>query len=1119
MTKRLSASRLNNFLGCEHHASLWLAGEEPPEANDAALELLRTKGFDHEAVVLASLEHRLGPAVLIPDRATLEERGRLTREAIEAGAPLIYQGALFTDRWLGFPDFLVRSGQSPDGRSLYEPEDAKLARSAKPEYLLQLGVYAELLEQDLGIPRGGGAIHVAMGVPERFDLRQTAHITRRLMRKFETFADQETRNTKAVKCAACAQCPFQSRCEAEWRGADSPTFVAGIRGAQIIKLAEAGVATMTELAALEPEANVQGIGRQTLPKLVAQAGLQKKAASGGQHLVEMLPAQPSRGFHLLPAPAKGDLFFDMEGDPHIDGGLEYLFGLWGPLGENGEDVFQPIWGHDRAGEKAAFEALMGLFVGHLEQYPHAHIYHYANYEPEALRRLAMDHATKEPEVDQLLREHRFVDLYRVATQSIRASTEGYSLKDLEKIYWGGRSGAVTNAGDSIVEYERWRVAGDPAILAAIAAYNEDDCVSTARLRDWLEDLRPPGVAYDRSDDAERGDPFEREEREAARLALAEKVRASQAGDERVRDLVAELLWFHKRSQKPQWWSRFDRQLWSVEEHIDDVEGLGGLTLDPKRPPRPDKRSTIATYRFPPQETKLRAGATCSIADTLVNAGKIIALEPEDGVIELRRGVASGPFPERCSLSPNAPLDQAPLVNAVASFAERYAAGELDEDRALMDFLMRRPPRIRGRAEGQPIIAEGDDLTAASIRAVQNLDRSALFIQGPPGTGKTYTASHAILALLKAGKRVAVSSNSHKAIDNLLKAVVKCAKAASFEFVGAKKAGQDDEEGDFDGALIETVSNSRDIHDGHQLVGATAFHLSLPAERGGYDYLFVDEAGQVALGNLVAMAGCALNLVLVGDQMQLPQPVQGVHPGQSGLSCLDYLLEGRATVPTDQGILLNVSRRMRPELCRFISEAVYDGRLSAHPDNSQRKLIIAGASNALRPAGLAFVSVDHEGCTQSSPAEAKVVRGLVDELLTQSVRRVDSSVERLKLGDILVVAPFNMQVNLLKRMLPAGAKVGTVDMFQGQEEAVVIVSMATSVGADAPRGTKFIFDRNRFNVALSRAQCLAIVVHSERLLEAPCNKVEDLRRLDLFAWAEATAVATVSMSPEPARAGA
>src|SRR5258708_36451236 len=175
----------------------------------------------------------------------------------------------------------------------------------------------------------------------------------------------------------------------------------------------------------------------------------------------------------------------MEGDPFYDEGLEYLFGLVGSIEGEPSGAFRPYWAHNHAEEKAAFEAIMRLFAAHLAKYPDAHIYHYASYEPNALKRLAMRYATLEAQLDNMLYERRFVDLYRVARQAIRASTEGYSLKDLEQIYRGKRAGGVTTAADSIVEYERSRVSGESTILESLAHYNREDCLSTAQLRDWL----------------------------------------------------------------------------------------------------------------------------------------------------------------------------------------------------------------------------------------------------------------------------------------------------------------------------------------------------------------------------------------------------------------------------------------------------------------------------------------------------------------------------------------------------------------------------------------------------------------------------------------------------------
>jgi predicted RecB family nuclease len=1099
----LSASRLNDFLGCPHAAALWLAGIKPEGEADATLQLIRDKGFEHEAAVLARLEALHGPAAKIPSTGSLAERVRLTREAIGGGAKLIYQGALSKEAWLGYPDFLVRTGAKPPIG--LEPEDAKLARKAKGEHVLQLGIYAELLEAMLGIPVQGGVIHVAAGDPESFDLRRTRYILKRLMRGFERFVADERRSSKAVPCAACEQCDYKSGCEDEWRNADSPVFVAGLSGAQVVKLAAAGVHTLAQLASLPADTKVEGMGAETVAKLSAQARLQLDASKMGRHSFELLPPSRGRGFAMLPAPDDGDLFFDMEGDHLAGQGLEYLFGIYGRLAEAAEREFRPIWAHSSIEQKAAFESTVRLFVDQIRRHPGAHIYHYAAYEPTALKRLAMRYATMEAELDQLLRERRFVDLYRVVVQALRASTESYSIKDLEALYWRERTSEVKTASASIVQYERWSVTQDKAILDSIEAYNKDDCVSTAHLRNWLEGLRPAGVNLEivdeRSDRQEQS--AERAQLEARKQALAAAVRACPHGDVRVRDLVAELLWFHQRSQKPGWWALFERQAWSEDELVDEAESLGGLRLDTDTPPVPEKKSLDTTYLFPPQDTKLKVGDTPRVAETLATCGTIVDISAEDGQVVLRRGVKSPAMPERFSLVP-APINLQGVPDAVIAFADRFARGATAANQALLDILMRSAPRLKGRAAGLPLRNPGELLTDAVIRAVMDLDHSYLFIQGPPGTGKTYTAAQAIVSLLRAGKRVGVSSNSHKAINKLLSEVEERAKEGKFHFSGVKKGNKDAPETEFNSANITTVTDSKDVALEHRLVGGTVFHFCRDDQRGARDYLFVDEAGQVSLGNLVAMASAATNIVLVGDQMQLPQPVQGVHPGQTGLSSLEYLLEDKATVPEGHGILLNETRRLHPMLCAFISEAMYDGRLEAHPSTAERHLVLrTGGHAALRPAGISFVPVAHDGCTQSSRAEAEVIARLVTELRTQKVLRKDKE-ESLSLKDILVVAPYNLQVNLLKQVLPEGAQVGTVDKFQGQEAAVVIVSMTTSKGTEAPRGTEFLFNPNRFNVAVSRAQCLAIVVHGAQLLEGAWTKIDDLRRLNLFAHAEAIA---------------
>ena len=296
-------------------------------------------------------------------------------------------------------------------------------------------------------------------------------------------------------------------------------------------------------------------------------------------------------------------------------------------------------------------------------------------------------------------------------------------------------------------------------------------------------------------------------------------------------------------------------------------------------------------------------------------------------------------------------------------------------------------------------------------------------------------------------------------------------------------------------------NNGDIDLALPIIGGTAWLFARDELRGSRDVLFVDEAGQVSLGNLVAMATAAKSVVLIGDQMQLAQPIQGAHPRDSGRSALDYLLEDRAVVPPDRGIFLSRTWRMHPDLCRFVSDAVYDSALHSEAGCANQRLVLRpGAHRALKPAGLSFVPVVHEGCRQKSEEEAHETRAILDSLLDQRVVDRKGRERKIGLDDVVVVAPYNMQVNLLRSVLPEGARVGTVDRFQGQEAEAVIVSMATSGQDDMPRDAAFLLSRNRFNVAISRARCLAVLVASPGLLDLVAKSVDEMKLANLFCWA-------------------
>ena len=376
------------------------------------------------------------------------------------------------------------------------------------------------------------------------------------------------------------------------------------------------------------------------------------------------------------------------------------------------------------------------------------------------------------------------------------------------------------------------------------------------------------------------------------------------------------------------------------------------------------------------------------------------------------------------------------------------------------------------------------------------------IQGPPGTGKTYTASKVIAHLLSHGKRVGITSNSHKAVLNLLKGFVKECPAG---IQGVRASGDEDEIPE-----IPKTTNQKAISEYHGgVVAGTSWLFARSEWEGKLDYLFIDEAGQVSLANAVAISRSAANLVLMGDQMQLEQPIQGTHPGDAGLSVLQYVLFDsirslpnapvfHPVVPAHSGIFLGETYRMHSSVCSFISESIYEGRLLAHPDCNRQKIQAPPTATLVtREQGIQFSPVEHEGNTQRSEEEVSRVKEIVSELLGRDYSDKSGATRPLGLDDILIMSPYNAQVSALKRSLPDGARIGSVDRFQGQEAPICIYSLSSSYGEYGSRGLGFILDQNRVNVAISRAQCLAIVVADPRISLTSANSLKEMSLLSLF----------------------
>jgi len=1108
-----AATDLVNFLECEHLTSLDLLNLQAPLERakaDESTQLIQQKGYEHEdAYVQLLRDQKLNVVDIASGNDSLEAKVAATREAMRAGVDVIFQATLLQGELVGYADFLIKvSRPSALGDYSYEVSDTKLSRKSKAKFLVQLSFYSKLLTVAQRV--APLYMHVILGDRSKKTYRcaDFAHYFEALLERFLARMAAEGKATYPEPCNHCDLCSWINICKERWLADDHLNQVANIARGQIIKLRAAGVDTMAKLGALAKGTSVPKVQAGTLEKLRHQAYLQDKARRTGERIVELLPTVPTRGFLRMPEPNAGDMFFDMEGDPLEEGGLEYLFGLY--YLEGGNWHFKGFWAHSRQEEGVAFEQFVDFVVARLKTYPGAHVYHYAKYEETALKKLMTLHATREAEVDNWLRRGVLVDLYQVVREGIMVSEPRYSIKNIEHFYLEAREGDVTNAGASIVWYERWKETGDQALLDSIEKYNEDDVRSTQELRDWLLTLRPTELPWAEPRIPTAGatgkttstEPLTEAEARLVpyRRALVEPLpddRQTWTADQTARELTYQLLDFHRRADKPDYWAMFQRMELDEDDLLEDPECLAGLVADPDFPPQAVKRSTVYTYLYPLQETKLRDGSSITRADNGDSLGNL-EMDSEARRVRIKVGPSKERPPERLSLGPGSPIQTKSIQEALFRFADTVISGS-HKYPALESVLRRDIPSIAGKQPDVPMIV-GKATVDACTAVVMGMQDSYLFIQGPPGAGKTYTGSHVIVALLAAGKKVGITSNSHRPINHLLEKVVEVAAKQGVRFKGVKKSSKDDDSA-YPGDGIENLYDNDEVFSCEAaLVAGTAWLFSRPDADQYLDYLFVDEAGQVSLANLIAVGTSASNLVLLGDQMQLSQPTKGVHPGRSGDSSLDYLLDGVATIAPNRGIFLETTWRMHPAVCSFISDAVYDSRLEPEAKNEKRVLVLRDdAHPLLKPAGIVFAPVEHEGCSQQSPEEGDLIKRLYEDLLRQSYTADDGSVHPMTAENILLVAPYNMQVNLLRDALPEGARVGTVDKFQGQEAEVVLVSMTTSSEAELPRFMEFLFSKNRLNVAVSRAKSLAVLVANPALMTIKCSTPEQMGLVNTLCW--------------------
>ncbi|MDH6675907.1 putative RecB family nuclease [Rhodococcus sp. LBL1] len=1089
-------------------------------ATDPMLERASRLGAAHERGVREDFERRFGRVETIarPEYTAtgLHDAHRTTVDAARAGVPVIYQGTFFDGRFLGFCDFLVRDDDA------YTVYDTKLARHAEVPALLQLAAYADALSASgvrpaplvhLLLGDGSDSVHALADLAPVYASRRGA-LQRVLDEHRAAGVPVAWGDERYLACGRCETCTQEVETHRDL------LLVAGIRTTSRQRLITGGVSTIDVLA--EHTAPVADLSGRTLSALQAQAAIQLRGEREGGNTFEVYDAG---ALTALPEPDPGDVYFDFEGDPlwseagSSDWGLEYLFGVVEePRPGSTGPVFRPFWAHDRRQERRALVDFLEYVRDRRTEHPGMHIYHYAAYEKSALLRLAGRHGVGEDAVDDLLRAGVLVDLYPIVRASLRIGERSYSIKKLEPLYMGDRlrGGDVMNAADSVVAYSDYcdlrdsgRTEAADDVLRGIADYNEYDCVSTRELRNWLlARAAEHGVSPHRrapAAPAADDDTAGHTERALRRFA-GDGPRHARSADQQAAALMAAAIGYHGRERKPFWWAHFDRLTqpvddWSDTRDVLQVEHVEVLQDWHKSSPKQRKlrRHLRLTGRFGTGSTVVPGAEVFTLYEppvpdalagekptergtstaVVLSVGSDANFDDVVVVEELLTGTVE--YVDRpIATAPGHPIATIRIEKAIEAAGDEMAeALPALPPHAAVDVLRRIPPRTRS---GLPLpdLGRGDDPVATIAAALLDLDDSYVAVQGPPGTGKTYTGARVIAELVGRHRwRIGVVAQSHSVVENMLDAVVATGLDGGLV---AKKDGRAQERR----WTAITANGYPEFLDAAAstgcVIGGTAWDFA-HADRippGSLDLLVIDEAGQFALANTVAVGAAARNLLLLGDPQQLPQVSQGTHPEPVDESALGWLAQGHDSLPPDRGYFLERTWRMHPALCAPVSALSYDGRLrSEEPVTTARRL------DGVEP-GVHTAMLDHRGNATTSAEEAREIVARIGELLGRPWTDPGAfdGTRPLSQSDVLVVAPYNAQVGLIRQHLAAAGftdvLVGTVDKFQGRQAAVVFVSMTASSVDDVPRGMSFLLSRNRLNVAVSRGKWCAVIVRSRAL---------------------------------------
>ena len=1114
---RLSATDLSNHLACRHLTILDLevarGTRAAPDFNSPDLRIIQELGLRHEAAYLASLT---SSGFLVADLREVHDDEMAVAETLKcmaSGIDVIAQGTLAVGRWFGRPDALRRvTKPSVFGDWSYEVYDCKLARETKAATILQLALYSDLLASVQG--RDPEFMYV---VPPTINFAEETHriadyaaYFRHVKARLEKSCDRgEVGATYPEPCAHCDVCRWYKECDGKRRVDDHLSLVAGITRLQRNQFVSWDASSVASLAVFPIPLEQKPLhgSREGYERVREQARVQVDGRVRGEPIHELLGIVEGAGFYRLPEPSDRDIFVDLEDDPFVGNcGQEYLFGF--VAGVRGQDLnYEKRWTFTSEQERSGFEWIVDEVMQRWKDDPAMHVYHFGSYEPTAFKRLMGIYSTREDEIDRMLRAGVFVDLHTIFKQAVRASVEEYSLKALEGLPRFARRTPLAESRTAMRYIEHRLELGltgevPDEIEITIEGYNADDCRSTAALRNWLEDERQKVV--DRGEVVRRpvigdGAPSEElDERQKKVASLVAQLVADvpfnpveRSEEQAARWMLAQLLDWHRRENKASWWEGYRLAELDGEDLMEERTGLAGLRFVK----RIAVERGIATdrYAFEKQETEVRVNK--DVYQRNEKFGKVVAIDLLARMIDIKKTRKTAEVHPSALYVWDRPMNVDAHANSLFELGEWVRDNGIDTPgrfRAARDLLLRRPPRlVRGETIAKKL---GEEVKNTASRIACAMDDSVFAIQGPPGAGKTYTGARMICELVKQGKKIGITALSHKVIRKLLEEVVEAGREEKLQGLRCLQKVKDEEADGEPSEVAIAADNDTPLNALHSgmanVVGGTSWLWTRPEYSEAVDVLFIDEAGQMALADVVAVSRSAKNVVLIGDPQQLDRPLKGSHPVGAERSALQHLLGDRQTIPESVGLLLPETWRLHPLICAFTSDLFYEGRLSPRAFNRNRE--ISGHS-WLSGAGLWFVPVDHQGNRNSSAEEveiiAHVVKGLLQPEVTWSYGVGNN--RRLTAKDVLIVAPFNAQVADLMARMP-GMPIGTVDKFQGQEAPVVIYSLTTSSPEDAPRGMEFLYSLNRLNVATSRAMSNVVLVGSPRLFEPECRNPRQMK---------------------------